>query len=79
MADKFVKKFGTEAHPLKIGKSFEKKSDSAYHSIRYDFKPGSIDEERKGSLEVSKGLTAISQKQKPINFSLRLRKIIQCL
>jgi len=52
MADKFVKKFGTEAHPLKIGKSFEKKNDTAYHSIRYDFKPGSIDEERKGSLEV---------------------------
>ena len=56
MAGKFVKKFGTEAQPLKIGKSFEKKSDSAYHSIRYDFKPGSIDEERKGSLEVSEGL-----------------------
>jgi len=52
MADKFAKKFGTEAHPLKIGKSFEKKNDTAYHSIRYDFKPGSIDEERKGSLEV---------------------------
>jgi len=52
MADKFVKKFGTEAHPLLIGKSFEKKNDTAYHSIRYDFKPGSIDEERKGSLEV---------------------------
>jgi len=52
MAEKFTKKFGTEAHPLKIGKSFEKKNDTAYHSIRYDFKPGSIDEERKGSLEV---------------------------
>jgi len=52
MADKFAKKFGTEAHPLKIGKSFDKKNDTAYHSIRYDFKPGSIDEERKGSLEV---------------------------
>jgi len=52
MAHKYVKKFGTVEHSLKIGKSFEKKNDAAYHSIRYDFKPGSIDESKEGSLEV---------------------------
>jgi len=53
MAEKFCSKFGQGAHQLKIGKSFEKKGDnSAYHSIRYDFKPVSVDEERQGQLEV---------------------------
>lgn len=53
MADKFCQKLGTGVLPLKIGKSFEKKGgNSVYHSIRYDFKPVSVDEERKGVLEV---------------------------
>lgn len=53
MAEKLCQKFGPGPHALKIGKSFEKKGgNSVYHSIRYDFKPNSIDEERKGLLEV---------------------------
>jgi len=52
MAQKYVKQFGTGSHSLKIGKSFEKNNANAYHSIRYDFKPSSIDESREGSLEV---------------------------
>jgi len=53
MAEKFANQFGPGAHQLKIGKSFEKKGgNSVYHSIRYDFKPVSVDEERKGTLEV---------------------------
>ena len=54
MAEKFCNKFGPGAHQLKIGKSFEKKGgNSVYHSIRYDFKPVSVDEDRMGKLEVS--------------------------
>jgi len=53
MAEKFANKFGPGAHQLKIGKSFEKKGgNSVYHSIRYDFKPVSVDEDRMGKLEV---------------------------
>jgi len=53
MAEKFCNKFGPGAHQLKIGKSFEKKGgNSVYHSIRYDFKPVSVDEDRMGKLEV---------------------------
>jgi len=53
MAEKFCKKFGPGAHQLKIGKSFEKKGgNSVFHSIRYDFKPVSVDEEKMGMLEV---------------------------
>jgi len=54
MAEKFCQKYGNGVHNLKIGKSFEKKGggNSVYHSIRYDFKPVSVDEERKGVLEV---------------------------
>ena len=67
MAEKLIKNLGSGPHTLNIGKksdtfmklnkysgkSFEKKSGgSVYHSIRYDFKPKSIDEERMGNLEV---------------------------
>jgi len=53
MAEKLCQKFGPGPHTLKIGKSFEKKGgNSVYHSIRYDFKPKAIDEERMGVLEV---------------------------
>ena len=39
---------------LKIGKSFEEKSsnNSVYHTIKYDFKPVSVDENQMGLLEV---------------------------
>lgn len=53
MAEKFCSQFGSGPHNLKIGKSFEKKSgNSVFHSIRYDFTPLSVDEERMGKLEV---------------------------
>lgn len=54
MAENHSQKYGTGVHKLKIGKSFDKKSggNSVYHSIRYDFKPVSVDEEQLGILEV---------------------------
>lgn len=53
MADKLTSEFGTKVHKLKIGKSFEKKNGgSLFHTVRYDFKPVSVDEERRGVLEV---------------------------
>jgi len=53
MAEKFAKKFGNGSHKLNIGKSFEKKGgNSVFHSIRYDFTPLSVDEEKMGQLEV---------------------------
>jgi len=53
MAEKFCKQFGNGPHQLKIGKSFEKKSNNAvFSSIRYDFTPLSVDEDRMGKLEV---------------------------
>jgi len=54
MAEKFCKSFGNGPHQLKIGKTFEKKSsnNAVFHSIRYDFTPLSVDEDRMGKLEV---------------------------
>lgn len=53
MAEKFCSEFGSGPHHLKIGKSFEKKgNNSVYHSIRYDFTPLSVDEDKMGKLEV---------------------------
>jgi len=53
MAEKFCSNFGGGPHHLKIGKSFEKKGgNSVFHSIRYDFTPLSVDEDRMGKLEV---------------------------
>jgi len=53
MAEKFCSEFGGGPHQLKIGKSFEKKGGSAaFHQIRYDFTPLSVDEDRMGKLEV---------------------------
>ncbi|XP_062033009.1 ELL-associated factor 2 [Lepus europaeus] len=40
---------------LKLGKSFEKQPRCAFHTVRYDFKPASIDTSREGDLEVGKG------------------------
>lgn len=40
---------------LKLGESFEKKPKSSFHTIRYDFKPASIDTSCEGALQVGKG------------------------
>ncbi|XP_020841568.1 ELL-associated factor 2 isoform X2 [Phascolarctos cinereus] len=40
---------------LKLGESFEKHPRSAFHTVRYDFKPASIDTSCEGDLEVGKG------------------------
>nr|XP_027791961.1 ELL-associated factor 2 isoform X1 [Marmota flaviventris] len=40
---------------LKLGESFEKHPRCAFHTIRYDFKPASIDTSCEGDLEVGKG------------------------
>ncbi|CAL1611928.1 unnamed protein product [Knipowitschia caucasica] len=44
-----------EEHVLKLGESFEKRPKSAFHTIRYDFKPASIDTSCEGELQVGKG------------------------
>ncbi|XP_055481044.1 ELL-associated factor 2 [Psammomys obesus] len=40
---------------LRLGESFEKQPRCAFHTVRYDFKPASIDTSCEGSLEVGKG------------------------
>ncbi|XP_023349558.1 ELL-associated factor 2 [Eurytemora carolleeae] len=52
MTDKLASYLGPEPRKLTVGKSFEKKSGSRYHGLRYDFKPVSIDEDKDGVLEV---------------------------
>uniref|UniRef100_H3DE37 ELL associated factor 2 n=1 Tax=Tetraodon nigroviridis TaxID=99883 RepID=H3DE37_TETNG len=47
--------FDTQEHILKLGETFEKHPKSAYHTVRYDFKPASIDTTCEGELEVGKG------------------------
>ncbi|KAM4626740.1 ELL-associated factor 2 [Discoglossus pictus] len=47
--------FDTKERVLKLGESFEKQPRSGYHTIRYDFKPASIDTSCEGDLEVGKG------------------------
>ncbi|XP_003962258.3 ELL-associated factor 2 [Takifugu rubripes] len=47
--------FDTQEHILKLGETFEKHPKSAYHTVRYDFKPASIDTACEGELEVGKG------------------------
>uniref|UniRef100_A0A8C5AN69 Transcription elongation factor Eaf N-terminal domain-containing protein n=1 Tax=Gadus morhua TaxID=8049 RepID=A0A8C5AN69_GADMO len=42
-------------HVMKLGESFEKKLKSSSHTIRYDFKPASIDTSCEGELQVGKG------------------------
>ncbi|XP_067857016.1 ELL-associated factor 1 [Heptranchias perlo] len=46
---------GKEEHVLKLGESFEKRPKSSFHTIRYDFKPASIDTSCEGELQVGKG------------------------
>ncbi|XP_049641888.1 ELL-associated factor 2 [Suncus etruscus] len=40
---------------LKLGDTFEKQPRCAFHTLRYDFKPASIDTSCEGDLEVGKG------------------------
>ncbi|XP_016055410.1 PREDICTED: ELL-associated factor 2 isoform X1 [Miniopterus natalensis] len=40
---------------LKLGDSFEKLPRCAFHTVRYDFKPASVDTSCEGELEVGKG------------------------
>ncbi|XP_061774164.1 ELL-associated factor 2 isoform X2 [Nerophis ophidion] len=47
--------FDNEEHVLKLGETFEKQPKSAFHTVRYDFKPASIDTACEGELEVGKG------------------------
>ncbi|XP_044071679.1 ELL-associated factor 2 [Siniperca chuatsi] len=47
--------FDNQEHVLKLGETFEKHPKSAYHTVRYDFKPASIDTTCEGDLEVGKG------------------------
>ena len=53
---KMAEKFGLngEVKELKIGRTFEKNSPgaSAFHTVRYDFKPASVDSSREGVLTV---------------------------
>ncbi|KAM9801761.1 ELL-associated factor 2 [Syngnathus typhle] len=47
--------FDNQEHVLKLGETFENHPKSAYHTVRYDFKPASIDTACEGDLEVGKG------------------------
>ncbi|CAK6971718.1 ELL-associated factor 2 [Scomber scombrus] len=47
--------FDNQEHVLKLGETFEKHPRSGYHTVRYDFKPASIDTTCEGELEVGKG------------------------
>uniref|UniRef100_A0AAY4DUJ9 Transcription elongation factor Eaf N-terminal domain-containing protein n=1 Tax=Denticeps clupeoides TaxID=299321 RepID=A0AAY4DUJ9_9TELE len=47
--------FDNQEHILKLGETFEKQPKSAFHTVRYDFKPASIDTSCEGELEVGKG------------------------
>ncbi|XP_012820413.1 ELL-associated factor 1 isoform X1 [Xenopus tropicalis] len=44
-----------EEHILRLGESFEKRPRSSFHTVRYDFKPASIDTSCEGELQVGKG------------------------
>ncbi|XP_006869410.1 PREDICTED: ELL-associated factor 2 [Chrysochloris asiatica] len=47
--------FGSRERVLRLGESFEKQPRCAFHTVRYDFKPASIDTSCEGDLEVGKG------------------------
>ncbi|KAM9226087.1 ELL-associated factor 2 [Dugong dugon] len=46
---------GSRERILKLGESFAKQPRCAFHTVRYDFKPASIDTSCEGDLEVGKG------------------------
>ncbi|XP_037292016.2 uncharacterized protein LOC119188192 isoform X3 [Rhipicephalus microplus] len=45
-------RIGNEVRELKLGRSFSSSSGSAFHSIRYDFKPASVDTSKSANVEV---------------------------
>ncbi|CAG9861103.1 unnamed protein product [Phyllotreta striolata] len=46
---------GTEIRELKIGQSFINPKSKAFHTIKYDFKPASVDTSKKATVEVAGG------------------------
>lgn len=44
--------FGSRQHELKLGKSFQEDNSCGFHTIRYDFKPASVDYSREAALDV---------------------------
>jgi ELL-associated factor len=42
-------------HELRLGKSFDPHPEVGFHTIRYDFKPASVDTSKEASVEVGKG------------------------
>ncbi|XP_066203378.1 ELL-associated factor 2 [Saccopteryx leptura] len=46
---------GSRERVLKLGETFEKQPRCAFHTVRYDFKPASVDTSCEGELEVGKG------------------------
>ncbi|GAB6020013.1 hypothetical protein CHUAL_002763 [Chamberlinius hualienensis] len=43
---------GTEVHRLRLGESFSKNSQQAFHTFRYDFKPASVDTKKMANVEI---------------------------
>ncbi|PIK47944.1 putative ELL-associated factor 2-like [Apostichopus japonicus] len=54
-ANKVTEMFGSERNELKLGRSFYKNKEGAFHTIRYDFKPASIDHSKAASLDMKDG------------------------
>jgi len=52
--------FDNKLHELKLGNSFKKDSNTAFHSIRYDFKPASVDTSQEAHVEVNKGQVTVT-------------------
>lgn len=44
-----------KVHELKFGESFDQKSKVAFHSMRYDFKPASVDTSKEAQVDVEEG------------------------
>ncbi|KAF7489723.1 Ell-associated factor Eaf [Sarcoptes scabiei] len=47
----FLHKFGSQPRELKIGQSFFNDTDEAFHTIRYDFLPASIDPNKTSAID----------------------------
>ncbi|XP_044763676.1 ell-associated factor Eaf [Coccinella septempunctata] len=52
MAEKLGIKFGNEVRELKIGQSFTNPKSTAFHTIKYDFKPASVDKNKIATVDV---------------------------
>ena len=48
---------GSGEYELKIGASFQRNATTAFHTIRYDFKPASVDPNQMGTLSVDDNKT----------------------